>query len=72
LSIAARANQLTAPAIAHAINSEHHPDCYYLKSNGERIKHVEKPKYRISEQTRQRAVKAQQRRQFFQELNAIP
>lgn len=62
LQQAARQHEMTAPNVAHYVNSHHHPDSYYLKPDGERVKYPEKCEWRISEQTRQRAAKAKRRR----------
>ncbi len=62
LLIAARAHEVSAPNIAHHLNSQHHPDCYYLLPDGTQVKHPEKCVWRASEQTRARAVVANQRR----------
>lgn len=72
LQAAARQNDLTAPAIAHIVNSELHPDSYYLKEDGTRIKHTEKPRQQIAAVTQRRRQAARNRLAWKQEMQTFP
>lgn len=64
IQIAARTLQMSAPNVAHHLNSHNHPDCYYLLPDGSQVKHPEKCVWRASQQTRARAIAATQQRRL--------